>query len=251
MSGGPSHLWKLVWPFGLSPLYELPQRTELLTARFLAPALLAVALTVALVALWRRWPGLLVAWLYGALMVLPVSGLVVHAGPQLVADRYSYLAGLGWAVLAGGALWRWGMLSTARPDLVRAAVVTALVVALTAVLGALTWQQVQIWRNTETLWTHATRTERSSVAHLNLGVELARQRRHAEAADQFHRAFAIRPGLAKAHNGLGASLAQQGRPAEAAAHFKEALRLEPSLWSTPGLDQSQTPWGKTRVKRAN
>lgn len=187
-------------------------------------------MTLTFVALGRRWPGLLAAWVYAGLMVLPVSGLVVHAGPQLVADRYSYLAGLGWAVLAGGALRRWGAADAARVHTGRrAAVVGVLIVSVTAMLAALTWQQVQIWRNTETLWTHATAAERSSVAHVNLGVELTRQGRHAEAAEQFQRALAIRPTLAKAHNGLGAALAQQGRHAEAAAHFREALRLEPGL----------------------
>src|SRR2546428_6204402 len=56
-----------------------------------------------LMALRRWWPGGLAAWVYSALLVLPVSG-AVHAGYQLAHDRYSYLSGLGLALLVGGAV---------------------------------------------------------------------------------------------------------------------------------------------------
>ncbi len=91
---------KFILPVRLSPMYELPGRVDLASWPFL-PALLGVAwVTAALVLARARWPGGLAAWTYSALMVLPVSG-VVHAGSQLVNDRYSYLSGIGFAVLAG------------------------------------------------------------------------------------------------------------------------------------------------------
>ena len=60
-------------------------------------------ITVALVCLRRRWPGGLAAWAHSAIVLAPVSGLV-HSGSQLAHDRYSYVSGLGFAVLAGGTL---------------------------------------------------------------------------------------------------------------------------------------------------
>ena len=96
--------WKFLWSADLSPLYELPQRVDLLSWRFLFPTAGFVVVTSALVAARRRCPGALAAWVYSAVLVLPVTGAVVHAGVQLVSDRYSYLSGLGFAVLAGGAL---------------------------------------------------------------------------------------------------------------------------------------------------
>src|SRR5258706_8437885 len=96
--------WKLLWAADLSPLYELPHEVDPLASRFLLPIVSCVVVTAALVAARRRCPGALAAWAYSALLVLPVTGAVAHAGVQLVSDRYTYLSGLGFAVLAGGGL---------------------------------------------------------------------------------------------------------------------------------------------------
>src|SRR3989441_2564595 len=50
------YLSKTVLPTGLGPLYELPARVDPLDWRFLGPALAVAVITVALVALSRRWP---------------------------------------------------------------------------------------------------------------------------------------------------------------------------------------------------
>ena len=97
--------WKLVWPERLSPLYELPARIRLLDAAFLWPTVGVVAVTAILLLARRRLAGALAAWLHSIIVLAPVSG-IAHAGHQLAHDRYSYLSGLGFAVLAGaGVTW--------------------------------------------------------------------------------------------------------------------------------------------------
>jgi hypothetical protein len=117
------YLWKTLLPLGLSPMYELPVRVGLTSPRFLAAALVAVGLTAGLVLARRRWPAALAAWLVYGLTLAPVSG-IVHNGPQLVADRYSYLSCLGLALLVGaGVTAAVSIAAIARP--VRAAVILA------------------------------------------------------------------------------------------------------------------------------
>ncbi len=84
------YLEKTVMPLGLSPLYELPARVSLLDRRFLLPAVAVTAITATVVLLRRRWPAGLAAWVYYAIALGPVIG-IVHSGHQLTNDRYSYL----------------------------------------------------------------------------------------------------------------------------------------------------------------
>ena len=109
-------------------------------------------MTAALLALRRRAPGPLVAWLHAAVAVAPVSG-IAHAGSQLVADRYSYLAGLGFAALAGGGVAR-AIEAWQRGRLGLRAVVAVTVAGLLVLtgLGAASWQASARWRDSVSLW---------------------------------------------------------------------------------------------------
>jgi tetratricopeptide (TPR) repeat protein len=217
--------WKFLWPEGLSPMYELPARVSLLEGRFLGPAVAVVGGTAVLVVLRRRWPGGLAAWGYSALMLLPVSG-VVHAGFQLAHDRYSYLSGLGFALLVGGAagwVWRAGAPGALRPVMARALLGTLAVVLL--ILAAGSWRQSKVWHDSETLWRWAAETDPSCMLCLsNLGLALL-ERRPGEAEVLFRQAVALRPSSPVARANLGTALVRQGRDPEAAVQFGEALRL--------------------------
>src|SRR5438128_558368 len=94
------YLWKTVVPLNLSPLYMLPQTVNPAATPFIVSYGGVLAVTAIALALRRRWPGLPAAWLAYVVVLLPVLGIAQN-GPQLAADRYTYLAVLGWAILAG------------------------------------------------------------------------------------------------------------------------------------------------------
>ena len=225
--------WKLLWPVDLSPMYELPARVDPLAWRFLLPMVAVPAITVALYLWRRRWPGGLAAWVYSALLVLPVSG-AVHAGYQLAHDRYSYLSGLGFAVLGGAAVvWviRAGARGVLRPWL--EAVVLGAVVLVVAALGAGTWRQSRIWHDSETLWRWAVSVDPAcALCSNNLGQALivahATSLGHVRQAEGYFR-FVIskRPRHPDAYHNLGAALAMQRRYAEAEASLASYLQLSP------------------------
>ena len=147
--------WKWLWPTGLSPLYELPARIEPLSWRFLLPWIVIALVTGLLVGVRRQWPAGLAAWTYSAIMVLPVIG-PLHAGNQLAHDRYSYLSGLGFAVLAGAGLacvLRAAARGTLRPLIAQVGLAGAALILLG--LGSATWVQASAWRDSESLWSWA------------------------------------------------------------------------------------------------
>src|SRR5262249_45644814 len=78
-------------PIDLTAYHPLPERVELLDLPFLLPALATACVSLALLRLRRRWPGLLAVWASYLIMLAPNLGLVrITSG--LVSDRYSYFA---------------------------------------------------------------------------------------------------------------------------------------------------------------
>jgi hypothetical protein len=161
----PAHL---VWPAGLSPIYELPLRMDLAQWRFLGPTLAFAAVTAALLWLRRRWPGGLAAWAHSAIVLAPVSG-VVHSGSQLAHDRYSYLSGLGFAVLAGGGVAWMLARGPARGAAWLPRAGAGVAAAVVAALAVATWAQASVHphkpmtpRSGSPAWVH---THACSVQH--------------------------------------------------------------------------------------
>jgi len=260
------YLWKTVWPIDLSPLYELPARVNPFDWPFLLSGAVVATISLVVFAMRKRWPAGLASWIYYLALLAPVLGLI-QSGRQIVADRYSYLSCLPWAILAGAGifyLWRW---SVDRHGGGRSAdlLVGAGAVVIVLGLGVMTNRQVEVWRDTDTLWKHVLEiTDRSTfrsgfahhfvgrlladrgeldraIEHLRLSVEinpesttfsdlgsaLAIRGQLDEAIRNFQAALARNPTLSKAHFNLGSALALQGRVTEATAHFEAALRIKP------------------------
>jgi tetratricopeptide (TPR) repeat protein len=212
------YIWKTLAPIALSPFYPLtPHKIDPWAAPLELSASVVFSTTLASILLRRRFPALLAVWLAYLITLSPVLGIVDN-GPQIVADRYSYLACLGWAILAGAALLYWRTGGRAWPIPAAAALVIL-------TLAVLTWRQVPIWRDSETLWTHALAVEPSFVAYENMGGLLMDRGDYLWAADYFRQAIAMKPAAASAHLGLGGAFLGLGQTGEAVREFEIVLRI--------------------------
>src|SRR5881396_3156322 len=171
MYGVSFYLWKTVAPVNLSPLYELPPTVNPWAMPFLLSYGLVLAITAIVLALRRRAPGLPAAWVAYIVVLLPVLG-IFQSGPQIAADRYTYLAGLGWAILAGaGLLSCWRSSRRSKTGTPATWLLAGIALCVVVGLGVLTWNQVQIWHDSEGLWTHVLAIDpQSSIAENNLGI---------------------------------------------------------------------------------
>ena len=221
---------KFLWPTALTPLYELPRQPHAFEARFVVASAIVVCVTAVLVVFRRRAPGAFVAWLHAAVAVAPVSG-IIHAGSQLVADRYSYLAGLGFAAVAGGGVaeaFRRRRDAGARLPAGVAAAVVAGALMVVVVIGTLSWQQSWRWRDSVSLWRAAVAVDAECLlCQSKLGTALVAANEPSLAEPHLRLAVQMAPERASLHIDLGVALALVGRDTEAEREFREALRLAP------------------------
>ena len=221
------YLWKTVLPARLAPLYELPIRFDPWDWKFVLSGAAVLALTAGLYLARRRWPAGLASWACYVFFLAPVLG-AAQSGPQLVADRYSYLSCLAWAALAGGgalyALRAWARKPNKKFILAGAAAVV--------ILGccALTGRQIGFWRDSERLWRRVLDVEpNSSLGHNNLAGVLARRGALDEAIEHYRRATEINPRYVNAYDNLARVLFQRGEVDAAIAEFRRALEINPNF----------------------
>jgi tetratricopeptide (TPR) repeat protein len=118
-------------------------------------------------------------------------------------------------------------------------------------LAALAAVQAGRWKDTETLFTYTLSVNpASAVAEYHLGIDLALEGKHAEAADRFSEALAVHPEFAEIHVELGRSLLALGRTADGIDELERALALNPdNLDAHLNLGEAMESQGKTEEAR--
>ena len=221
------YVYKLITPTDLSPLYALPAPEALFSARYLlAGAAFIVVLGIAII-VRRRLPSILAALVAYAVLLAPVSGLA-QSGKQLVADRYSYLSLLPFALLIAGALYQVYARRTRQSGSKSEARLFGMLAGIYVVgLALLTAAQTTVWHDSISLWDQAIEhNPESSVAQVNMADAL-RNKGHYEPAEQHYRKAVHLDGEdAQAHNGLGVTLLHLEQPHEALEQVSRAVELE-------------------------
>ena len=220
--GHMMYLVRLFVPLDLCAFYPWPNAVEARGLRFVIAPLVLIG-SVAL-ALWdaRRTRVLAfgLGW-YFATIVLVLRWIPV--GQVIMGDRYSYLpyVGLCFALATGiraaGARW---------PAFRVAAVGAALVFA--GWLFALTVRQVEIWHDSETLWSQVIRLEpRVPEAYLFRGKHRTQFGRATEGGADFQRAFDLGLRTGEVYGGLGVAYGARGQLDSSLVMLDRAIALMP------------------------
>ena len=227
------YVWKTIWPANLGPLYQIPSRDVLLGPTLWLHIGAIIACIYVTARLRRRWPALAVALAIYAVILAPVLGFA-QSGPQLVADRYSYLSCSGFAILAGYALLWLHTSAPLRAASPKRAVLAFIALLCVAGLGLATSRQVKIWRNPLTLWAHGARVSNtSSIAHVNYADALAAAKLYDEAANHYATALTLDPQDAVALHHLGDLHLIKQRPEAAIRYYIRALSIDPNRRGAP------------------
>jgi hypothetical protein len=231
---------KTLLPLGLSPLYLLEKDFDPISPRFYICLFSIVLGTAVLVIYRRRLPWAIAACLAYVVIISPQLG-IVQSGPQIAADRYSYIATLPFSVLVGAGTVRLlvGRLSKA---VTRLALMGIIFIVVT--FSVLSYAQSQIWHDRSTLWNHVIGLNpNNDIAYYNLGVYLLKSGDYDLAIKNLTESSRLNPESAKPHNQLGVIYMIQGDNVLALRQFNQALSLNqayPEAYANRGLLRYKT-----------
>jgi protein O-mannosyl-transferase len=213
------YLGKTIWPVHLSFFYPHPLHWP--AWQVYAAGAILVSISLWVLQRGRRDRYLPVGWLWFLGTMVPVIGLI-QVGSHAMADRYSYIPLVGLFIMAvwgGGQFLRHGRFPRRLPAILWGVVLL--------ILAVCSWWQVQYWRNSLTLFSHAIAvTQRNYLAHNNYGAVLMDQGKYEQAAEHFRMVLQIKPDFAVSLNNMGKIMTIQGKNDLAVLFFRKAIRAD-------------------------
>jgi Flp pilus assembly protein TadD len=210
------YLWKAVWPTRLAVFYPHPEN-HLPLWQVVVAAVVLVMIS-GLIWKYREKKYIAVGWLWYLGTAFPMIGLI-QSGRQGMADRYEGLPLLG-VFLA--VVWLAGD-RIAQRKLGAGAVAAGFAVILLPLIF-LTHLQIEYWKDSGTLFTHAVQVTRNNgLAENNLGAAFMEKDDPASALPHFRAAVQYSPDLGSAHYNLGVILHRQNQLPEAASQYRLAI----------------------------
>lgn len=211
------YLPKFIFPYPLVPFYPYPE-APLSGIWYLSLAGITLLLYI-LLASWKKEKIIFFGLSFYLIHLLPVAQFL-PVGNAIAADRYFYLPGLGLGLLVA---W---VIATKLKE--RIALLTGVGIAI--FWGILSYQQIGIWKNTETFFTHIIKKDPSvDFAFVNLGRYLEKQNRKREAADVYIKGIQENPDYPDQYNDGGYTLSHLGKYDSAKILLTQAIQLAPEM----------------------
>jgi len=242
------YAWKLVWPAQLSACYIFPANAVALYPWALVGSATLLVLAAAFLALrkYSDQAAFGVLWLLATLApVLNVRWMPSSA----FAERYLYLASVGFCWIAGWLAFRWWNLLSLRKSRWRVALLVAAgLIALLCVLRIV--RRNRDWRDSLTFYTATlAAAPDSDYMHNNLGTVYWNMGKMSAAENEWRIALRLAPNNEYALHNLGLVAQAAGRYHEAESLYWRALTAQPN-YSDAHLDLGKTYEAMGRLPEA-
>jgi protein O-mannosyl-transferase len=213
------YIAKFIFPWEMRAVYSYPPQ---IPAYFYATSALFIA---SIVGVWwahrKGWTVLVFGWLFFFVNFIFVSQLV-GAGQGFLADRFTYVGYFGLFFMV---LYLFEKQNFSYKKHLQYAFFAYL-----ALCFFMTWNQVKIWKDGVSLWTHQIEQDPNDVSGWqNRAIWLRDNQQPKQAIPDFNTALTLYQKDAKLYNGRGKALAETGEFALAVHDFTTAIRLDPKF----------------------
>jgi protein O-mannosyl-transferase len=250
------YLGKCIYPWAMSPLYPFPKVVD---APFYASSLFFIASVVGIWYAYRKgWTTLVFGWVFFFVNYIFVSQ-IVQAGQGYLADRFTYVPYFGFFIILAS-FTEGGLLKEAKDkgqeakdkgqeakDKGQAAndklgenvdwKMKICVAGYLLILFFTTFNQVKIWKDGETLWTHALGyDDKIPTAYQNRALVYRDRKNYDKAIADLNMSLSLKPSAAS-YNSRGKTYFDMNKTVEGLSDYNNALRLDSTLveaWANRG-----------------
>lgn len=216
---------KIFFPVKLAALYPYRETLGSLNPLLLAlsPVILA-ALAAAVGFSLRSTKKILFGIFFFLATLSPILQLISVPGNSIVADRYTYVAGLGIFYLAGVFL-TWNLWDRVKPAKLIGAVAF---VCLVVILSLATCRRCHVWKDDMALWKDVLQKYPNvPVAHNKIGLAYAGHGDFETAVTEYNEALALDSSYAGAYNNRAVAYRRLKKYDKALADYTKAIELNP------------------------
>ncbi|MFA5321255.1 MAG: tetratricopeptide repeat protein [Smithella sp.] len=215
-----TYMEKTFWPYGMAVFYPFSDKLPLWQVT--GSTLLIIVISIAIIILWKRLPYLFVGWLWYAITLLPVIG-IIRSTAHSMHDNYTYLPSMGLAIMLA-----WGVPLLFKIENTRKKILFPVALAFIIVMSALTWKQCGYWKNSVALWNHALQvTKDNYMAYNGRGAAYGEIHQYQQAFEDFNQSIRLKPNYAYGYYNRGTICNKLGKYQQAIDDYNRAIRLKP------------------------
>ncbi|MGB5219310.1 MAG: tetratricopeptide repeat protein [Smithella sp.] len=216
-----TYLEKTFFPDNMAVFYPFPSQIHL--SYVLGTSFLITIITFIVILKSQRIAYAFVGWFWYLITLLPVIG-IVKVGDFAMADRYSYLSGIGIAIMLA-----WGMPDLIKSENIRKKILFPAGLGFLAIMALLSSQQCSYWKNSVTLFNHATQSIKNNYfAYDGLGIALIEEGKFEEAIESFSKAILIAPDYLVPYINRGNAYEKIGHNQKAIDDYNQAITMKPN-----------------------
>jgi regulator of sirC expression with transglutaminase-like and TPR domain len=221
-----TYLEKTFWPHDMAIFYPFSDQIPLW--QVLGASLLIIVISVAVIVMVKRLPYLFTGWMWSAITIAPVIGIIQISmtTPYTMADRYHYLPSIGIGIMLA-----WGV-----PDLLkkwnyRKEILLTLSALIILFLSIIAWTQVGYWKNSMTLFSHTLKVTgyNNRLAYNNRGNVYNDLGNYKQAIEDYSRAIEISPEAAEGYYNRGIAYKNLGNYKQAIEDYSRAIEISPKF----------------------
>ena len=217
-----AYLEKTFWPNDLAIFY--PFSDQLPAWQVLGTTLLIIVISAAVIIMAKRLPYLFVGWLWYAITILPVIGIIQISlsTPYSMADRYTYLPLIGISMMLA-----WGIPLLLQREDMRIKILFPAGIIFLVIMAVLTWQQCGYWKNDITLFNHALQvTKNNYITRNNMGTAYFKLGQYQRAIEDYNKAITLKTDFADAYDNRGTAYDRLGQFQRAIEDYNKAITLK-------------------------